>query len=147
MTRIVLGGLLAGLVINISQFVLNGVVVAAEMEAALARLNVPPVTANAIAIFLAMGFALGIVTVWLYAAIRPGFDGSVAAAACAASLVWLLAYGWGNIGSMVLGILPARMVLIALLWGLVELAIAALVGAKVYRDRPEARLTSPPMGA
>jgi len=42
MTRVVLGGLLAGLVINISEFVLNGMLLGADINAALARMNLAP---------------------------------------------------------------------------------------------------------
>ena len=38
-TRVILGGLVAGVVINISEFVLNGVVLAKDMEAAISALG------------------------------------------------------------------------------------------------------------
>jgi hypothetical protein len=129
MTRVVLGGLLAGLVINISEFVLNAIVLEADMNAALARLNLPPVNTNQIAVFLVMGFVLGIATVWFYAAIRPRFEPGVGTAACAGLIVWFLAYCYGSIGFMVMGMFPRRMVTIALIWGLFELVIGAIAGA------------------
>jgi hypothetical protein len=145
MTRVLLGGLLAGLVINVSEWVLNGFVLASDMQAALARLNLPPVSDQAVAVFLIMGFVLGIVTVWVYAAIRPRFDAGVGTAACAGVLVWFLAYCWSSVGFVVMGILPARLILIGAIWGLFELMIAAVAGAWVYQEMPEARVTSPPM--
>ena len=69
--RVVLGGLLAGLVINISEFLLNGVVLAEDMNAVMAAMNKPPMTGSMIGLFLLLGFGLGVVLVWLYAAIRP----------------------------------------------------------------------------
>jgi hypothetical protein len=146
-TRVMLGGLLAGLVINISEFVLNGVVLAADMQAALARLSLPPVSGNAVAVFLLMGFVLGIAIVWLYAAIRPRFGPGPTTAAYAGLLVWFLAYVWGSVGYVVMGLFPLRLVMIGVVWGLFEVVIAAVAGAWAYREGPEARLTSPPMPA
>jgi hypothetical protein len=146
-TRVVLGGLLAGLVINISEFVLNGIMLGADINAALARMNLAPVGGSAIAIFLLMGFVLGIVVVWLYAAIRPRFGPGAMTAAYAGLLVWLLAYVWGSVGYMVMGFFPLGVILTGIVWGLFELVIAAVAGAWAYREGPEARLTSPPMPA
>ena len=75
--RVVLGGLLAGVVINLGETVLNLVVVAQEMEDSLRARNLPPVGGGAIAGFVITAFLLGIVTVWLYAAIRPRFGAGV----------------------------------------------------------------------
>ena len=71
--RVVVGGLVAGLVINVSEFILNMVVMGADMNAAMTRLNLPPVGGQAITVFVVLGFALGIGTIWLYAAIRPRY--------------------------------------------------------------------------
>ena len=70
---VVKGGLAAGLVMNISEFVLNVPVAGDQMNAELAARNLPPVATNQIAVFVVLTFVLGLVTVWLYAAIRPRF--------------------------------------------------------------------------
>jgi len=90
--RVIGGGLLAGLIINISEFILNGVLLAQQMEAAMRSLNRPPVDNQMIVWFVVLGFALGIVTVWLYAAIRPRLGPGVRTAVCTALTVWFLAY-------------------------------------------------------
>ena len=43
------------------------------MAAELTAHNLPPIGGNAIAVFVILGFVLGLVLVWLYAAIRPRF--------------------------------------------------------------------------
>ncbi len=146
-TRVLLGGLLAGLVINASEWVLNGLVMAGDIGAALARMNLPPVGGSAVAVFLIMGFLLGIATVWLYAAIRPRFGPGPMTAAYAGLVVWLLAYVWGAVGYVVMGMFPLRVTLIGMVWGFFELVIAALAGAWAYREGPEARVTTRPMPA
>ncbi len=49
MKRVALGGLAAGLVINVSETILNVPVLGGEMEAALAKLNLPAFGVSAIA--------------------------------------------------------------------------------------------------
>ena len=70
---VVVGGLVAGLIINVSEYILNEPVLGARMVDALTAHNLPPVGGNAIAVFVILGFVLGLVLVWLYAAIRPRF--------------------------------------------------------------------------
>ncbi len=135
--RVVLGGLLAGLVIDVGEYLLNGVVLAQDMDAAMRRLNLPTVGGGAIAVFLVLGFALGIAAIWLYAAIRPRFGAGMKTALCAGSAVWFFAYLYPNIGLVVLGFLSRRLITIATVWGLVELLLAAAAGAWLYKEAPQ----------
>ena len=84
MGKVVVGGLVAGLLINVSEFILNGVLFADEMNAAMAALNKPPVNNTMILWFVLLSFGIGFMTVWLYAAIRPRFGPGVRTAVCAA---------------------------------------------------------------
>src|SRR3989442_14768444 len=68
--RVILGGLAAGLIINVFESVLNGVILAKDMEAAISALG-RQMGGGALAMFIAWGFLVGIFAVWLYAAIRP----------------------------------------------------------------------------
>ena len=132
--RVVIGGLLAGLIINISEFILNMMVIGEDMNAAMARLNLPPVGGNAIIVFVAFGFIVGILTVWLYAAIRPRFGAGPKTALIAAAFVWFMAYFYGSIGMGVMGIFPSQLLAIGMVWGLVELLIAGVAGAYLYQE-------------
>ena len=71
--RVFAGGLLAGLIINIGEFILNEPILGAEFAEVMATMNQEPPGSGAIMIFVIMGFAIGILAVWLYAAIRPRF--------------------------------------------------------------------------
>ena len=71
MGRVVIGGLVAGLLINVSEFLLNGVVLAQDLNDALKALNRPPVDGGMILWFVLLGFGIGFMAVWLYAAVRP----------------------------------------------------------------------------
>jgi hypothetical protein len=134
MGRVMVGGLLAGLLINISEFVLNTFVVEADMAAALQALNLPPIGPGQIGIFVVLGFALGIATVWLYAAIRPRFGPGVPTACYASLAVWFLAYVYPSMFILVLHVFPTTPTCISLVWGLPEIIIAGIAGAWAYTE-------------
>ena len=131
---VVVGGLLAGLIINISEYILNELVLGTRMAAAMTAHNLPPIGGSAIAVFVILGFVLGLLLVWLYAAIRPRFGQGPKTAALAGVVVWSLAYFWSAVGLGVLGLFPWGLLSIALVWGLVELVAAALAGGRLYTE-------------
>lgn len=132
--RVLIGGLLAGLLINIGEFILNGVLLAEEMNAAMTALNKPPVDNSMIVWFVLLGFGIGFMTVWLYAAIRPRMGPGVQTAVCASLVVWGLGYLYPNLFIAIIGLFPARLMTIATIWGLVEVGIAGVAGAWLYTE-------------
>ena len=134
MGRVIVGGLLAGLVINISEFVLNTFVIEKDMTAAMQALNLPPIDTAMVGCFVVLGFLLGISTVWLYAAIRPRFGAGVRTAAVAGSMVWLLAYLYPSAFMGAMQLFPRNLLIIGIVWGLPEALIATVVGAKFYTE-------------
>ena len=134
-SRVLLGGLLAGAVINIIEFLLNGVVLAGQWSAAMVRLGLSgETTAIQITGFNIAGFAIGILAVWLYAAIRPRYGVGARTAAFAGLAVWLLGYVLPMAGPGLLGFLPGRMITIFLAVGLPEVILATVAGAWLYRE-------------
>jgi hypothetical protein len=132
--RALIGGLLAGLIINIGEFILNGVLLVEEINAAMAALNKPPIDNSMIMLFVLMGFGLGFMIVWTYAAIRPRFGAGVNTAICASTLVWGLAYLYPNLFMIIINIFPRGMMVTATVWSLGELIIAGIAGAWVYTE-------------
>ena len=132
--RVVAGGLVAGLVLNVSEAILNMVVIGRQMEAAMMALNVPPIDNRAIMGFVILGFALGVAMVWLYAAIRTRFGPGVPTAVVAGVIVWFLAYLYPNAGMSIANILPNDLLVIATAWGLAECVLAAIAGAWMYSE-------------
>ena len=132
--RVMFGGLLAGALINVSEFILNGVVYAEEMNAAMAALNKPPIANSMVVWFVLLGFGIGFMTVWLYAAIRPRFGPGVGTAVCASLAVWGLAYLYPNLFIIIMNLFPRGMMIVVTLWGLVEVVIAGVAGAWIYTE-------------
>ena len=70
-SRVVLGGLVAGVVINACEYLFNGVLLAQHWADALRAVNhAASFSATEIAAFNVWGFLMGIAAVWLYASIR-----------------------------------------------------------------------------
>jgi len=132
--RVILGGLLAGLVINISETILNVVVLAQAMEEALRARNLPELGGSAIAGFIFFAFLLGIVTVWLYAAIRPRFGPGAKTAVIAALFVWYFAYFYSTSATVLMGFYSAKLAAVGVIWGLVEIVLASIAGAWLYTE-------------
>jgi hypothetical protein len=132
--RVVIGGIVAGLVINVSEFILNTLVLGADMNAAMAGMNLPPMGGQAIGLFVILGFAVGIVTAWLYAAIRPRYGPGPKTALCAGAAVWFFAYFYSGVGMMVMGMFPTRVMAIGMIWGLAEILVASVVAAALYQE-------------
>jgi len=131
--RVILGGLVAGVVINISEFLLNGVVFAREMEDAMRALN-RPMDNTMLVWFTLFGFALGVLAVWLYAAIRPRFGAGAKTGACAGLAVWFLSYVYPSAFFAIMHLFPRKLIAIGTLWGLPEILIATVVGAWLYKE-------------
>lgn len=134
MGRVILGGLLAGLVINVGEFILNEPILGEQWQAAMESLNREPMGGQAIAVFVVLAFLVGIACVYTYAAIRPRFGAGAKTAVCAGLLVWALAYLYPAIGAVPTDIFPTSLLAIGTLWGLFEIPIATVAGAWLYRE-------------
>jgi hypothetical protein len=131
--RVILGGLLAGLIISISEYVLNTYVMAADTSELLQRLGLAEIGTNQIVGFIVLTFVLGIVMIWLYAAIRPRFGAGVKTAIIAAVVVWIFGLLSG-LSDVIVGLIPAGTLVLPAVWGLVETIVAAVAGAWVYQE-------------
>jgi hypothetical protein len=134
--RVILGGIVAGILVNISETVLNTVVLKDRWAAVMQALG-RPMTAmdpKAMAVWICWGFAYGILCVWLYAGIRPRFGPGAGTAAKAGFVAWLLAELLANVAMVNMGFAPRGIAAITLAWTLAESIIVTIVGAWVYRE-------------
>ena len=132
-TRVILGGLVAGVIINLSEYVLNGVVLAKDMEAAISALG-RQLGGGALLMFTVWGFLVGIFAIWLYAAIRPRYGAGPKTAVCAGVAVWGLGYLLASVTPLALHLFPRRLMAVGLAVGLVEVIAGTLAGAWLYRE-------------
>ena len=118
--RALLGGLVAGLVISIGNFLINRVLLRDAMNTEFARLHVREPGTDFIAKAVVLTFILGIAIVYLYAAIRPRFGAGVKTAVCAGLMAWFFVFLYT---SLILGMvlrMPAGLTLKRTVWGLFE---------------------------
>ena len=131
---VVKGGLLAGLIINISEFILNMPVAGKQMDEAMKALNLTPPGRGVITFYVVQAFLLGILLVWLYAAMRPRFGPGPRTALIAGAFLWITAYLFPTIGLNLMGIFPTGIVVLSLAWTIPEVLIASLAGAWLYKE-------------
>ena len=134
--RVLLGGLVAGFVISICNFVINRVLLRDAMNAEFARLHVPEPGNDFIVKAVVLTFILGIAIVYLYAAIRPRFGAGVKTAICAGLMAWFFVFVYT---SVVLGLvfrMPLDLMVKRAALGLIVYAIGAIAGAWLYKEEP-----------
>jgi len=134
--RILLGGIVAGIIIDVGEFVLHGVVLGPEWRQVMEALGRPlQETAGTMVFYMLLGLPYGILAVWLYAAIRPRFGAGPTTALYAGFGVWLLGYLLPTLVWAPMGLFPGRLLRIALLAGLAEILVATLAGASLYKEQ------------
>ena len=119
---IIKGGLVAGLLINVSEFVLNMMV-----------LQMPEDAGGSIAFWVVYAFVMGLLTAYLYALIRPRCGAGPKTGVCAGLLVWTLHTLLPAGGMWNMGMAPDGLG-IALAWSFVELALAGVLAGMLYSE-------------
>lgn len=132
--RIVAGGLAAGLVINVVETVMNLFVLVEPMEGLMEARNLEPVAGPAIAGFTLLAFVLGMMTVWIYAAIRPRYGEGPGTALRAGLAVWALFYLLPLSANSLMGLFPTGMFVAGLAYSLPMMLVAAYVGGMLYKE-------------
>ena len=132
--RVILGGLVTGLILNTLEFLLNEVFFKQQIAEMLSKLNTPPPSGGFIATAVGATFLLGIVIVWIYAMIRPRFGPGPKAAIVAAFVAWFCVYFYSGILNSALFNMPAKFMLMGMVWGIIEYILGALAGAWLYKE-------------
>ena len=136
MGKVVAGGLLAGVVFNLIDFVINGFLMVNDFAANTARLGLDPATQttpDVITTWVIVDFIFGLTVVFIYAAIRPRFGAGVKTALIAAVLLWIgptaLMLGFAKSSIFTLGIWAKMLILT-----LVNSMAGSVAGAWAYKE-------------
>jgi hypothetical protein len=136
-SKVLIGGIVAGVVMNIIDFVVNkfflGARMMAESEAFKPGMSQSMMSGKVMASYVVMDLVLGILLVWTYAAIRPRFGPGVKTAVYAAVLFWILA-GIFLSGYLHMGMMSTGLWVQFAFFGLVNFLISAWVGARLYTE-------------
>lgn len=134
--KVIVGGLVAGLVFNIGDFVINTMLLAADNAEFLKRLGIDPATMESVsgmAPWIVIDFLFGLLVVWTYAAIRPRFGPGVSTAIIAGVIPYLGAT-LVLAGFTSMGVFPTAMFIKGSVASLVNTAIGSVAGAWLYTE-------------
>ncbi|MDH3619313.1 MAG: hypothetical protein OER91_00360 [Gammaproteobacteria bacterium] len=133
-TRVLLGGLLAGLVICFGEYILGWLILGGQWAEVMAEVGAGELGGGQIASFAVIALLYGIALIWIYAAIRPRFGPGPKTAVVAGLTMWVVAYLLVSAYVSVIGMYPVGLLIAGTVWGLFELPIAAIVGAWFYQE-------------
>ena len=143
-SRIILGGIAAGLVMNVVDFVTNGVLLAdawkTEGDALNASIMAKSMTSSMVG-WITFDLISGILLVWLYAAIRGQFGPGPKTALLAGFMIWLITHiAFASLAFT--GLYSWPLVLSSSLGGLVAALAGGYVGGMLYRDPTPGMVTA-----
>jgi hypothetical protein len=135
--RILLGGLIAGIIIFIWEGLLWGVLLVEARAAAEAGLGLERVSWGIYVIFLS-AILVGLTLAWLYAAIRPRFGSGRATSLKAGVTIWIATfvtfYAWNTPSGRGFIFLAPDLTIFTLVWSLAGVLLAALVARWIYKE-------------
>lgn len=133
--RVILGGIVAGIVANILGYLVDGLLLAPTWNTQLKALGRPELSSTQIIEFNLIGLVCGIVLIWIYAAIRPRFGAGVKTAVYAGLAVWVVGVLIPNLSFMwVMGFFGRRLTAYTTAGSLVEIVVGAIAGAALYKE-------------
>lgn len=137
--KVVVGGIAAGVVLNLIDYLVNAVILADKMKAEANAFQpglgdaMAQMSGGSIAGHVIMDFIVGGLLVWTYAAIRPRFGPGAKTAIIVSLLFWcfgmILTSGYLEIGMMT----SSTWITYAAIW-FVNLALASWVGGRIYTE-------------
>jgi len=146
--RVILGGIVAGIVIDLFEGILNGVVLTNQWAGVMTGLGKSAtMSIKQIIAFNVWGLVAGILMIWLYAAMRPRMGVGPKTAVCAGLVVWASAYLLGSAAPVFLHLFPVGLILTGLAVGFVETMVAGVAGAYFYKEDAVEALKSSAMRA
>lgn len=137
-SKVIVGGIVAGVVANAIDFVSQTYLFKGMMDAAMTKLNLPTTpTGSQIVLSIISDFAWMIATIWIYAASRTRFGPGPKTAVYAAIASW--AIGTSVAGYFYAGgFFGTDLFLVSALSALINAIIATLIGARFYSEEPAA---------
>jgi hypothetical protein len=133
--RVILGGIVAGIVGDILDIPVDGVWLAKRWTDGLNALGHPGFGNNQLIWFDLLGIVTGIVAIWIYAGIRPRFGAGVKTAIYAGIATWILGFVVPNAAFMwIWGLFSERLTLCTTAGNFMECVVGAIAGAALYKE-------------
>lgn len=133
--RLILCGVIAGIVGDLVASLVDGALLAPRWNAAFARLGLPPMNSTEIVEFNVIGIFIGLAALWIYAGIRPRFGPGPKTAVYAGLVVWFLCILLPDISFMYIPhAYSHHLLLYTTLGNLVGCVLGTLIGAAIYKE-------------
>ena len=132
-SRVVLGGLVAGLVFNVVDYLMNMLFAGPWAEAMKALGKSAQMSPGVIAWFVVSDFLMGIFMLWLYASIRPRYGAGPKTAVIAGVAIWVLGL-LISASFVAMDLFPLRLELISNGIGLILMPLGTVAGAAIYKE-------------
>lgn len=146
--RVLLGGIIAGLVIDVLSWVVDGVMLGSQWTAGNAKLGIGPFSGGQTLWFCVLGLIAGLIIIWFYAACRPRLGSHHRTALNVSLMAWILGYVLPNAAFMyVSGLYPHNLMVFSTLGNLVEVVLGTYIGASVYKESTVASAVPPKVAA
>jgi len=133
--RVIIAGLVAGIVADILGFVVDGMLLAPRWADGMKALGHTEFASNEWIWFNLIGLAGGIAVIWIYAAIRPRFGAGIKTAVFAGIVFWFVGSLLPNLGLMwASGLFSHHLTAMTTAGNLVETLAGAIAGAALYKE-------------
>jgi hypothetical protein len=130
--RVVWGGLAAGLIVNAFEYGGHRVYLDDAWTAAFRALGKTPTGWST---FIPANFFIGILLVWLYARLRPGYGKGPKTALRAGLATWIVFWLIPLMAIVPMDLFPFSLLAAAIALGVVDVGLAVLLGAWLYQER------------
>ena len=138
--RIILGGIVAGIVCYIGDAVVHGVLLSTRWQEIAATLKLPQGDQMGGMIWFALyDLGKGVAAVLLYALIRPRLGPGPRTAAIAGLVIWALVIPLPLAGMIPIHFFGRKFALLWSIYGLLPVVIGAVAGAALYREEAAAK--------
>ena len=135
MGRVLIGGIVAGIVVDVLDYLVDGVLLAPQWADGMKALGHANFSSNQWIWFNLLGLVGGIALIWVYAAIRPRFGAGVKTAVYAGLAVWVVGSLLPNLDFMwAAGLFSHQLTVLTTLGNVVEIVVGAIAGAALYQE-------------
>lgn len=134
--KVLVGGLLAGLVFNIVDVVTGLTILQTDMKVMVDRLHLDPAVLSdpmKMLPWILIDFMMGVLVVWTYAAMRPRFGAGPVTAVKAGGVLWL-GVSLIMLGFVTMGVFTMDLYVKQSLASLASVLLGSMAGASIYKE-------------
>jgi magnesium-transporting ATPase (P-type) len=137
--RVLLGGIVAGILLNVLEFLLHGTILASAWKSAMLALGkteegMKAFQSTSMTLLVLWAFLVGLFGIWLYAAIRPRLGAGPRTGFVAGIATWFAVTLMPALVTMAFDLYPPDLVRTWVVGELVTVTLSVLVGAWFYRE-------------